>query len=213
MGFGGLNVLIGANASGKSNVIDALRFLHLGVVDKTFAGAVRQRGGILHLAWKGQPADEVTFELTFAHEVRRIVWEVQLVRDRYEFYVKEKVYEIVSGVGRVHRLEADEGVGWWSSADRDRVELELRDAMGCALAAAADDRSFPVREIEILVRSWGVFDPNPWLLRRSSEDPSALGPYGENLAARLRSVHDAQPQAYKRILEATRSILGVPDSI
>ena len=48
----GLNLFIGANAAGKSTVLDALRFLHEGARDRDFGAAVRMRGGILHLLWK-----------------------------------------------------------------------------------------------------------------------------------------------------------------
>ena len=48
-----LNVFIGANASGKSTILDALRFLSEGVRARGFERAVFSRGGILHLAWKG----------------------------------------------------------------------------------------------------------------------------------------------------------------
>jgi predicted ATPase len=49
----GLDILIGANASGKSNVLDALAFLAQGLREKDFAQAVLQRGSVVHLAWKG----------------------------------------------------------------------------------------------------------------------------------------------------------------
>lgn len=40
-----MNVLIGTNASGKSNVLDALRFLSEGVRAKDFLESVSGRGG------------------------------------------------------------------------------------------------------------------------------------------------------------------------
>lgn len=49
-----LNVFIGANASGKSTILDALRFVHEAVQPGGFEPAVGARGGIVHLAWKGE---------------------------------------------------------------------------------------------------------------------------------------------------------------
>ena len=46
-----LNVLIGPNASGKSNVIEVLELLH--AVPSDFAGAVRDGGGAAEWLWKG----------------------------------------------------------------------------------------------------------------------------------------------------------------
>jgi predicted ATPase len=47
----GLNVLIGPNAAGKSNLIEALELLHATPTD--FAGAIRDGGGPSEWIWKG----------------------------------------------------------------------------------------------------------------------------------------------------------------
>jgi predicted ATPase len=54
--LGDLNLFIGTNASGKSSILDALRFLHEGVLERDFREAVHSRGGIVHIAWKGEEA-------------------------------------------------------------------------------------------------------------------------------------------------------------
>ena len=51
-----MNVFIGANASGKSSILDALRFLSEGVRARDFRPPAFARGGVLHLAWKGEDA-------------------------------------------------------------------------------------------------------------------------------------------------------------
>ena len=52
-GLGALNVLIGANGSGKSNVVEALELLRSTPVD--FAQAIRDGGGPQEWLWKGEP--------------------------------------------------------------------------------------------------------------------------------------------------------------
>ena len=52
--FGDLNLFIGANASGKSTILDALRFLHEGVRAREFQTPVFHRGGMPHLLRKGE---------------------------------------------------------------------------------------------------------------------------------------------------------------
>jgi predicted ATPase len=210
--FGDLSVLVGANGAGKSNILDLLRLLHQAVTEKSFSGAVRQRGGILHLAWKGEDADSIAVAVTCAIEQQTFEWSVEFIRDHRDFYVKEHVYEIVPSVGRVHRLECDDGRGWWSSADRDRVDISLSPT-DCALTAAAADSTFPGREIAGFVRGWGFFDPNPWILRRAGDEAGELGAYGENLASRLKWLKETRPVAYEKILTATRAILGVPEEL
>ncbi len=51
--LGALNVLIGANGSGKSNVVEALELLRSTPFD--FAEAIRDGGGPLEWLWKGNP--------------------------------------------------------------------------------------------------------------------------------------------------------------
>ena len=51
--LGALNVLIGANGSGKSNVVEALELLRSTPFD--FAEAIRDGGGPLEWLWKGDP--------------------------------------------------------------------------------------------------------------------------------------------------------------
>jgi predicted ATPase len=55
--LGNLNVLIGPNASGKSNFIEILGLLRS--TPKDLAGAVGELGGISELLWKGKSGDKI----------------------------------------------------------------------------------------------------------------------------------------------------------
>src|SRR5438132_9654091 len=93
-----LNLFIGANASGKSTILDALRFLHEGVRERDFTRPVSARGGIVHLAWKGEEAHKIDLVVLLEDDGKKYEWSVQLVRDRYDFGVhRESVYEMRSG--------------------------------------------------------------------------------------------------------------------
>ena len=177
-----LNVFIGANASGKSTILDALRFLHEGIQTRDFRNPVFARGGIVHLAWKGEAAAQVELVVRLEEEVRTFEWSVRLVRDGYEFHVEERVDGLSRGSPSTHLLESRGGEGWWWSGEEgERVELKQA-RTSCALAAAAADASFPARDIAEYVRRWGFFDPNPFLLRRdwASVDSDRFDPYGRN---------------------------------
>ena len=59
-----LNVLIGPNASGKSNLIEALSLLHAAPSD--LQEPIRRGGGVRDWLWKGVPgAPTATVEVTF----------------------------------------------------------------------------------------------------------------------------------------------------
>ena len=78
--FSSLNVFIGANASGKSTILDALRFLQEGVQTRDFNIPVYSRGGFLNLAWKGEPASTIELTVEFEEGDARFEWSVRLNR-------------------------------------------------------------------------------------------------------------------------------------
>ena len=210
-----LNLFIGANASGKSTILDALRFLHEGVQTRDFRAPVFSRGGIVHLAWKGEAADRIELLVCVEDEGRSFEWSLRLVRDGYEFHVEEHVDELSRKSPPTRLLEANRGAGWWWSGEkRERVTLKQTHT-ACALAAAAADASFPGRDVAEFVGRWGFFDPNPFLLRRdwAGLDSSGFDPYGRNLGETLYALHKASPDVLERIVAATRAVLGLPSRI
>lgn len=214
--FGPLNLLIGANAAGKSNVLDALRFLHEGALAGDFRPPMFARGGMIHLAWKGEEARRTELEASVADGDATYEWHVSLVRDRHGFRVEERLLTQRSPTEQPALvLEARDGDGWWWSPEREEKVYLKQGPTACALAAAAAQVAFEAREVAEFVRRWGFFDPSPFLLRRdwSSIDSSSLDPYGRNLAETLHALHDSSPDVFDEIVAATQSILGLPSSI
>lgn len=209
-----LNVFIGANASGKSSILDALRFLSEGVRARDFRPPAFARGGVLHLAWKGEDAVRIELAIRLEHEGRRYEWSLRLVRTGYDFYVTEHVDELREGSPPVGLLNADKGEGWWWSGEEGQVELK-QEPTACALASAAADASFPARDVAGFIGRWGFFDPNPFLLRRdwTGMEASRFDHYGRNLGETLYAISESSPAAFERIVEATRTILGLPSEV
>src|SRR5438105_6548387 len=92
-----LNLFIGANASGKSTILDALRFLHEGVQERDFRPPVFSRGGILHLAWKGEEARQIELVVRLEDDGKTYEWSVRLTKEGYDFSVQEDVSELRAG--------------------------------------------------------------------------------------------------------------------
>ena len=212
--FGDLNVFIGANGSGKSTVLDALRFMHEGLSARDFLDAVYSRGGIIQLAWKGDSASQVGMTLEFADEQDRFKWSVELtVAERYEFSVREEVSLLQPSLPPTRLLSSDNGKGtWWSEQQEQWVQFELNPG-ACALAAASVDTGFRARGIAGFVAVWGFFDPYPFALRHgiwSGIESDRLDVYGRNLAERLYWLKESAPKIFERIISATKSVLGLP---
>ena len=123
----GLNVFIGANASGKSTILDALRFLHEGVQKRDFRDPIFTRGGIVHLAWKGEAAERIELTARLQEEDKTFEWSIRLLRDGYEFYVEEHIDERPRGRPLISLLKASRGEGWWwsrSGEEYERIRLK-----------------------------------------------------------------------------------------
>ena len=211
----GLNLFIGANASGKSTILDALRFLHLGVKDRDFRSTVNGRGGIDNLAWKGEDTDRIELTVFLEDGDRNFEWSLRLIKGGYAFHVEEYLEMTRGQSGSRRLLDADRGQGWWLSGESgERVALKQAQT-ACALAAAAADASFPGRDVAEFIGRWGFFDPNPFLLRRDSSglDAERFDPHGRNLAETLHSLQRRSPEVLERIVEATQSVLGLPTKI
>ena len=205
------NLFIGANASGKSTILDALRFLSEAVRTRDFREPVSARGGLLNLAWKGAPARRIglTVELRDADGTFR--WGLDLERSGHEYQVNEHVDELRPDAPPQVLLRSGGGTGWWWSGEEGRVNLKQAPA-ACALSAAAADASFPARNVAEFIGRWGFFDPSPFLLRRdwSGLDSGRFDPYGRNLGGTLHALGRSSPERLKRIVEATRAIVGLP---
>lgn len=210
-----LNLFIGTNASGKSTILDALRFLHEGVQERDFRRPVSSRGGIVHLAWKGEEARKVDLAVSLDEGGTLYEWSIQLAKDGYGFSVhREEVFETRPDVPPTQLLSAADGQGWWWSRETKKVSLAQAPTT-CALAAASADQSFPARAVADFVSRWGFFDPNPFVLRRgwSGFDASSLDYVGRNLAERLYAIRESSEPTFRRIVSATQSVLGLPTEI
>ena len=212
--FGNLCLFIGANGSGKSAILDALRFLSEAVRARSFRAPTYARGGFLNMAWKGQEADRIELDVALEHSGKRFEWSVRLMRQSYEFYVEESVHETPWGSAPVHLLNADKGEGWWwSDAETGYGRVGLsQNGTRCALAAAYADASFPAREVVEFVESWSFFDSESFLASEGLE-LARLGGVRRLRAQFGETLHALSKEKLEAVVSATRSIVGLPDSI
>ena len=214
--FSDLNLFIGANASGKSTILDTLRFLHEGIWAREFRTPVFHRGGMIHLAWKGEAASRIQLAVSLEDKDRIYEWVIRLIREgAYGFYTEEEVSMMRPQKDPSKLLQASRGEGWWRSGENgQQVDLK-HSGTACALSAAAADASFPARDVAEFVGRWGFFDPSPFLLRRdwASVESGRFDPYGRNLGETLHTLRESSPETFEEIVAATRAVVGLPTEI
>ncbi|GDX41333.1 hypothetical protein LBMAG21_16250 [Armatimonadota bacterium] len=83
-----LNILIGANGSGKSNLIDAISLLRscAGDIQSTW----RRGGGVLEWVWKGNPQKTASIEAVVGNPEY-----TQDIRHKIEFSAQQQIVQIV----------------------------------------------------------------------------------------------------------------------
>lgn len=212
--FGDLNVFIGANGSGKSTVIDALRFFYLGLELRDFREVVSARRGFSNLAWAGEDVQRVSMSLQFQDGTNKYNWSVALAEEGYEFWTHEEVTQLAPDGTEVELLSSQRGAGWWRSGKNQIVQLQQGPTV-CSLATASADANFPARNIADFVAQWGFFDPSPFVLRqeRVGIGSTQLDAFGRNLAERLFRLKESSPETFHRIVGGTKHLLGIPTSL
>lgn len=230
--LGPLTVFVGPNASGKSNLLDALRFVRDALTTR-LQQAVDSRGGISALrrkSSKGRPYD-VTLEM----ELVAPQWKAQYgftlgSRPRGEFRIKwercaityqgqDFVYESRNGrwltppypnqamMQLVARQASDEEALRALTREMEQVPpLEL------FLPRAALLLGIPAyTEVWDALRNMGFYALYPNTFREPSKpmNPYPFQDDGSNLTSTLQALDREYPQAYQRILDFLRA--AVPD--
>jgi predicted ATPase len=180
---------------------------------------VRARGGLIGIAWKGEYASTIELTTYVKDGNSTFSWRVEIGGSDYDIRVlKEALEREREDEPPAKLLEAASGTGWWWSkqakAKDHRTRMELSPS-SCALAAAMSDPEFGGRAVGEFLRGWGFFDPTPAMLRQPTSEIGAEGldRFGRNIAARLYALHKGRPEAFERICDATRSILGIPETL
>lgn len=192
-----LNILIGANGSGKSNFISACTLLNR-MAEGRLQEYVATRGGADSLLFFGRKGTEV---LSFCLDIARYEYAVELlptVQDRL--------------VIRNESLNRDRS-GWCNEAEESYDTSSSRFAENGVLESLlhiADDSSTPDSQVGETFRQWQVFHFNDTSdtarIRGASniDDNERLRPDGSNLAAMLYLMQQKHREHYRNIIDVIR---------
>jgi len=220
--FGTVRLLIGPNAAGKSNLIDALRLLAESV-RADMETAVTRRGGLRSVVFLG--AKEQTFEIGLEYFVPDPA--APHSRSDMSYLVQVAEREGRPGVAleelRIKRNRNERGAPkLWFRAEWGRGEAlrdparERREAFDTgdpgvlALKALGFLDAYPrIRALRSFIEGWQFLSVDLSRIREPRRDERAtlLSPEAGNLANVLRTLQASDDKRYFRILDDVQSLL------
>lgn len=189
-----LNVLVGPNAAGKSNILDCLAFLSEQARGKG-EEAWKRRGGFADMAWGGDPSRsiEVVCDLQLPAQVPSATYSYTLTMAAEE-------------QGRIQRESITRGD---STVIISRESFDIHYSRGGISAQSSYQSclsSIPSEEPEAQavaanIASWAVYDFQKARIATSQpvRRETRLAPDGTNAATVLHYLHNAEVEAFERI--------------
>ena len=201
-----VTVLIGANGSGKSNLVSALELVSR-IWDDSFQEYLRRRGGVDNLLFEDDEgtAERILIEMMSEFEEGhcRNGSRVTLREDDWDESGQSQLHEwLLFQAGRNRDKPYDENLG---SGTRSRVpRFAQPEASGRLHNFAAYVR--PILEGCRVFHFDDVSSNAPVKGRSTVGDDITLRSDAENIAAYLLRVRDEHPQHYRRIVSAIRRV-------
>jgi predicted ATPase len=204
-----LNVLIGANGSGKSNFMSLFKLLHFEMIGalQEFIGLNGGRDSLLHFGAKVTP--KITAELEVIFESRPFKYRMTLTDAKPDTlkFTEESYTDFIPGIG----------------VDAGR-NLSLIPGTPCYLGTGHSESALlsPERANNIIphyikntlagFRLYHFLDTSDQSHMRSRSDllgPTHLLQDGGNIAVHLRLLREKQPDCYQRVVETVRLVFPV----
>lgn len=211
--LGPLNILVGPNMGGKSNLLDVLRFLHecwfppqAGAYGPV--SALARRGGVDEVLWKGgqdrllalavECTDSARPGRSFKYEIEMVggaTGYVNIQSERLVLHDGEEQYPLI--------IRESEG-RWLVNSDGQR--LVSLDAERSAMEFAPQNwEGYPLKWF---AQNWRYYNLVPSLMKQLNQvgAGATLEPQGQNLSAWLMWLQTRAPENFIRIAEIARDV-------
>jgi predicted ATPase len=207
------NLLVGPNMSGKSNLIDCLRFL-TSIATSGLHKAFEDRGGFQELVWKGDNDQRFSIGLTFevpaeqAPPQRVYTYEISLVGTPSGSFEVEKEHLAVSSENASGTLvDLRYGNGKLTNADGTTAITSSIDRRSSAL-----DFNVPGWEgtsFKFLVASWRFYRLIPALMKQTNPASSQnfLSERGDNFSSWMMTLQTSFPEEFRRLKQVATEVL------
>jgi predicted ATPase len=215
--FGSINVLVGPNMSGKSNILDVFRFLHDillgGRSNQGLSFALSQRGGVGEILWKGGKEKLITLSLEATGEPIQpstiYKYELQILAGAgNSAIVQNEMLKLVRS-GVEHELFAPQQGGFTQFKNIDGKELG---GVGTSSSTALE-HAFPTWDgygFCEMIKQWRFYHLVPGNMKEPSRMVSGQildEPGGDNLSAWLMWLQTHSPDVFAKINEVLRDLM------
>ena len=207
-----LNVLVGPNMGGKSNIIDALLFLYESWFPQpgTYGpvNALTRRGGIDEVLWKGGQDKLLSIGIEFedpAQPATHFDYSIELVGGPAG-YVNIQGEQLIlrRGEERCSLIERDKDGRWLVNANSDRL-VSVQAQRSVMEFAPANWDGYPLKWF---AQNWRHYQLVPAIMNQVNQVTlgGVLQPHGENLSAWLMWLQTRSPESFDRISEVARDV-------
>jgi len=217
LSLGPINVLVGANMSGKSNILDVFRFLHQVFFPEAgtqgISYALAQRGGVNEVLWKGSDNNLIAITLEGdddADASSQYRYELELIAGVGGFVTTQNESLKLLRAGREPELIGREGgIRQLKNADGKIVGSFTLDTSALQYAQPEWDGY----RFQQSVKLWRFYHLLPPVMKQPSlmSSGQVLMPSGENLSAWLMWLQTNSPDSFSRLNEVLRDLF--PDVV
>jgi predicted ATPase len=211
LSLGALNVLVGPNVGGKSNVLDLFRFLYE-CWSPTFGppAALAGRQGIEEVLWKGSQDKPLSISMNFLEPARlgkekEFVYELEIVGGAGGYAsIQKETLTLWTGDKDYQLIVTEGSERWLQNANSGKLVMVPAGRSGLELAPP-NWEGYPLK---LFAQHWRFHQLVPSLMRQSNQMTGAnvLNLQGSNLSAWLMLLQTRFPETFARIEEVARDV-------
>jgi predicted ATPase len=214
--IGKRNLLVGPNMSGKSNLIDCLKFLsHICILGVT--QAFLNRGGFQEVAWKGEEKGPIYFSLTIEQqkdfeEQKIFEYEISIAGSPTGLISIEREYLEVKKAEEISTLiDLKNGQGKITHTD-GRPAFNIGDPTRCALEFSVP--GWEGMELKNYIAGWRYYHLSPAIMKQenAATHQHYLVENGQNFSSWLMTLQSSYPEEFRSIKQVAKdSLLGIEE--
>jgi len=210
-----LNVLVGPNNSGKSNLLDCLEWLREFMMIQG-PGAIESRGGFKNLVWNGEIQRTISIELSGSlGRKSSYQYLLEVSGGKTHHSISKELFKIDDAILLEYPVSLGNYSGQYILYNRKQERLQNGSIIRGNepnLKYLAGIESVPeLSQFRTEIENWRFHNPVPSRMRNPVQvrRDLRLGKEGENLSGVLHSIHSEFRDAFQKLEEKLRS--AVPE--